>query len=126
MIADSVSKDKRVIPWRHLLTSFPVWALVFAQIGHDWGFFAMVTDLPKYMKEVLKFNVKQNGMWSSLPYLVMWCVSMSSAWLCDWLIKTGYMRRTFARKFFTSIGKFTFYLMTEIFNNNFLPPQQLQ
>lgn len=87
-----------------MLTSFPVWALVFAQIGHDWGFFAMVTDLPKYMKEVLKFNVKENGLWSSLPYVVMWIVSMCAAWLCDWFITKGYMRTTFARKFFTTIG----------------------
>lgn len=43
------------IPWRHILTSVPVWALVVAQIGHDWGFFTMVTDLPKYMSDVLRY-----------------------------------------------------------------------
>lgn len=41
----------------------PVIALVFAQIGHDWGFYMMTTDLPKYMKGVLKFDVKKNGQW---------------------------------------------------------------
>lgn len=75
-----------------------------AQIGHDWGFFTMVTDLPKYMKDVLKFNVKENGVWSSLPYIIMWGVSMGSGWLCDWLIVKGYMSVSFARKFFTTIG----------------------
>ncbi|KAG5866032.1 hypothetical protein JTB14_029840 [Gonioctena quinquepunctata] len=98
------SKEKRNIPWKDMLTSGPLWALVMAQIGHDWGFFTMVTDLPKYMSDVLKFNVKDNGLWSSLPYLVMWLVSIGSGWLCDWLVSGGYMGITFARKFFTSIA----------------------
>ncbi|RZB39500.1 inorganic phosphate cotransporter [Asbolus verrucosus] len=101
---ERVSHDKKVIPWKAILTSVPLWALVAAQIGHDWGFYTMVTDLPKYMKDVLKFRVEENGVWSSLPYLVMWLVSMTSGWLCDWLIKKGYMGITIARKFFTAIA----------------------
>ncbi|CAG9763216.1 unnamed protein product [Ceutorhynchus assimilis] len=102
-IANISSKDK-VIPWKAILTSWPIWALVLAQIGHDWGFFTMVTDLPKYMKDVLHFNVKQNGIWSSVPYILMWIVSMSSGWLCDWLIHKGHMKISKARKFFTTLA----------------------
>ncbi|CAG9812519.1 unnamed protein product [Phaedon cochleariae] len=101
---ENVSTESIPIPWRSILSSPPLWALVAAQIGHDWGFFTMVTDLPKYMADVLKFDVKANGLWSSLPYLVMWLVSMGSGWLCDWLVAEGYMRLTFARKFFTTIA----------------------
>nr|XP_022911240.1 putative inorganic phosphate cotransporter isoform X2 [Onthophagus taurus] len=97
------NKDKK-IPWKPILTSIPLWALVAAQIGHDWGFFAMVTDLPKYMSDILKFKVKENGFWSSLPYLFMWIISLSSGWLCDHIIQKNYMKITFARKFFTSIA----------------------
>ncbi|KAK9881225.1 hypothetical protein WA026_015338 [Henosepilachna vigintioctopunctata] len=100
------TKDKKDIPWKRILTSVPVWALVFAQIGHDWGFFAMVTDLPTYMKEVLRFNVKDNGLLSSIPYLVMWIVSLGTAYICDKLIKKKCMTISFARKFFSSIGSF--------------------
>ncbi|XP_049817601.1 putative inorganic phosphate cotransporter isoform X2 [Aethina tumida] len=100
----NVSSEKKRIPWKALLTSMPLWALVTAQIGHDWGFFTMVTDLPKYMKDVLHFNVKQNGVWSSVPYIFMWIVSMSSGWLCDWLIKKNIMMITTARKFFTTLA----------------------
>ncbi|CAH0564297.1 unnamed protein product [Brassicogethes aeneus] len=100
----NISSDKKVIPWKSILTSTPIWALVLAQIGHDWGFFTMVTDLPKYMKDVLHFNVKENGVWSSVPYIFMWIVSMSSGWLCDFLIAKGCMGLTFARKFFTTIA----------------------
>ncbi|XP_076262845.1 sialin-like isoform X1 [Rhynchophorus ferrugineus] len=100
----NISSKEKVIPWRAILTSAPIWALVIAQIGHDWGFFTMVTDLPKYMKDVLHFNVKQNGIWSSVPYILMWIISMSSGWFCDWLIHKGHMRISFARKFFTTLA----------------------
>lgn len=66
----------------------------------------MVTDLPKYMKEILRFDVSTNGIWNSVPYAAMWIVSMSSGWLCDWLIQKGYMTITGARKFFTCFGWF--------------------
>ncbi|KRT78187.1 membrane transporter [Oryctes borbonicus] len=64
----------------------------------------MVTDLPIYMSDVLKFNVNENGVWSSVPYICMWIVSMSSGWFCDWLIMKQYMTVTFARKFFTTVA----------------------
>lgn len=101
----SVTYEKKAIPWRDIASSKPLWALVAAQVGHDWGFFSMVTDLPKYMKDVLRFNVSENGVWSSVPYIVMWIVSIGSGWLCDWLIKRGTMSITYARKFFTTLGK---------------------
>ncbi|KAI4456697.1 solute carrier family 17 [Holotrichia oblita] len=100
----SASGKGRIIPWKAILTSVPLWALVAAQVGHDWGFFTMVTDLPLYMSDVLKFNVSENGIWSSVPYICMWIVSMSSGWLCDWLIQKKYMTVTFARKFFTTVA----------------------
>ncbi|XP_015838380.2 putative inorganic phosphate cotransporter [Tribolium castaneum] len=99
-----VTNEKKTIPWRAIFTSVPLWALVAAQIGHDWGFYTMVTDLPKYMKDVLKFRVDENGLWSSLPYAVMWIVSMISGFVCDWLIRRKLIGLTFARKFFTVVA----------------------
>ncbi|XP_066254786.1 putative inorganic phosphate cotransporter isoform X2 [Euwallacea similis] len=100
----NLSNKEKVVPWKSILSSPAIWALVIAQIGHDWGFFTMVTDLPKYMKDVLHFNVKQNGIWSSVPYILMWVVSMSSGWLCDWIIHKGHMKICHARKFFTTLA----------------------
>lgn len=96
--------DIKDIPWRHILKSVPLWALVFAQIGHDWGFFTMVTDLPTYMNDVLKYDIEANGILSSVPYIVMWVVSMLSAWLCDWMIVRNIISVTKARKMFTTIA----------------------
>ena len=77
---------------------------LIAQIGHDWGFYIMVTDLPKYMSDVLRFSVSQNGLYSALPYLCMWVVSIATGFLSDYLIVNKYLGITAARKWFTAIG----------------------
>lgn len=91
-------------PWKMILTNAPMLALIAAQIGHDFGFFIMVTDLPKYMSDVLNFDVKTNGLYTSLPYLFMWIVSITTGILGDWLIRTKKITITFSRKLFTTIA----------------------
>ena len=36
-------------PWIAMLTSIPMIALIVAQIGHDFGYLIMATDLPKVL-----------------------------------------------------------------------------
>lgn len=91
-------------PWRHILTSSKVWTLVIAQVGHDWGLFTIVTDLPLYMNDILHFSIKSNGLLITLPYLAMWIVSLSSSVLADWLINTEKLSRTNVRKLLTTVG----------------------
>lgn len=101
----SMEEAKRApIPWRALLKSPPVWALVFAQLGHNWGLFIMVTDLPKYLNDVLKFSIKENGLYSSLPYLVMFLVGQVVGYLSDITIKRRWMSITNVRKICTAVA----------------------
>lgn len=93
-------------PWRAIMTNMPMIALICAQIGHDWGFYIMVTDLPKYMSDVMQFSIKANGLYSSLPYIMMWILSISSGFLGDWLITRGIVNITNTRKLMTGIGKY--------------------
>lgn len=65
----------------------------------------MVTDLPKYMSDVLRFSISLNGLYSSLPYLLMWIVSISTGFLSDFLIVRNLLSITNARKVFTAVGK---------------------
>lgn len=91
-------------PWRKLLTCPAVIALIFAQIGHNWGLFIVINDLPKYMNDVLRFSIKKNGLYTSLPYVVLWMVALCTGFLSDFLIKRRYLGITNSRKLFTSIG----------------------
>ncbi|XP_050560947.1 putative inorganic phosphate cotransporter [Spodoptera frugiperda] len=98
------SKKLDPIPWKALLRSVPLWALIIAGIGHDWGYFTMITDLPKYMTDVLKFNIKSTGILSALPYVAMWVASFFFGLLCDFCVKRGYHSITTARKVYTTIA----------------------
>lgn len=57
------------MPWNAILTSKPVWALVIGEIGHDWALYTMVSDLPKYMSDVMKFNPAEVN-------IICLCISM--------------------------------------------------
>lgn len=81
-------------------------ALIAAQIGHSWGLFIVVNDMPKYMNDVLRFSIKKNGLYSAMPYVFMWAVSVSSGVLSDYLTKNGKLSITNARITFTAICKY--------------------
>lgn len=101
-----LERDKNMppTPWKPILTSVPMMALVCAQIGHDWGFYIMVTDLPKYMADVLRLSISSNGLFSALPYFFMWVVSVSTGFLSDWLTVKNHLSITNCRKVFTAVA----------------------
>lgn len=57
------------VPWKALVLSMPVWAIVVCHGCSVFGYFTVVNQLPSYMKSVLHFKIKENGLLSSLPYL---------------------------------------------------------
>ncbi|XP_026677603.1 putative inorganic phosphate cotransporter isoform X3 [Diaphorina citri] len=91
-------------PWGKIATSAPVIGLIIAQIGHDFGLFTIVTDLPKYMKDVLHFSITSNGILSALPLLLMWLMGILSGWIVDFLISKKNWSVTFVRKLFLTIA----------------------
>lgn len=57
------------------------------------------------MADVLRFPIKENGLYSSLPYASMWIVSVGLGFVSDWMITRKVINITNARKLFTTIGK---------------------
>ncbi|KAF5284285.1 hypothetical protein FQA39_LY04578 [Lamprigera yunnana] len=94
------------IPWFNLLCYKPTYALLAGQGSHDIVFFFVVVSLPKYFKDVLKFNIKENGILSSIPYASLWISSTVTACLADWLINAELLRVVTVRKLYTAIASF--------------------
>lgn len=44
----------RDAPWKDILTSKAVWAIVVAHFAESWGFFTLLTELPSFLKGFLK------------------------------------------------------------------------
>jgi ACS family sodium-dependent inorganic phosphate cotransporter len=61
--------SKTRTPWAKILTSGPVWAFIVANACSSFTFFVCFMQLPTYMDQILHFNIKQNGLLSSIPHL---------------------------------------------------------
>ncbi|KAG8233657.1 hypothetical protein J437_LFUL013703 [Ladona fulva] len=46
-------------PWKEIWTSLPVWAIILANCGQNWGFCTLLTEMPTYMSAVLHFNLNE-------------------------------------------------------------------
>lgn len=56
------------------------------------------------MADVLKFSIKDNAIWSSLPYALMWILSIASGFTADWMLEKQILSITNVRKLFTTIA----------------------
>lgn len=92
-------------PWRIILTSTPVWAVILAALANDWCYAVITVDLPKYMNDVLHVSIRDNGIYNSVPWIGRMFVSFSSSFLSDYVIKKGYISVTNARKTAVFMGK---------------------
>lgn len=60
------------LPKKEIMLSLPFWALVIGALGYDFGFYTLLTELPTYLRNIQHFDMSENGLMSSLPFLVMW------------------------------------------------------
>lgn len=46
----SVQSNSAQVPWKDIFTSMPVWAITVSHFAENWGFYTLLTQLPKYLK----------------------------------------------------------------------------
>ncbi|XP_074027011.1 sialin [Leptinotarsa decemlineata] len=108
---------KLKVPWGSFATSAPVWAISLANFSENWGGYTLVTQLPKFMKSVLKFDLNEAGFMSCLPYLGNSISVPIAGYLADLCIVRSSFSTTQIRKAFNCggfIGQ-TVFLLTPIF-----------
>jgi len=104
-IEESIGKKEKLdTPWKQIATSPAVWGIIIGHFANNWGFYTLLTCLPTYMKEILRFDVKENGFLSALPYAVCWFMQTFSGFMADYLRSNGYMSTKNARKMFNTLG----------------------
>ncbi|XP_073974287.1 sialin-like [Rhodnius prolixus] len=91
-------------PWRSILRSRPVWAIIIAMIGHDWSLYALISDVPKYFKSVLHLTISQNGDYMATGFFLMWLVSIVCGVLADYINRRKLVSITANRKIMTTLA----------------------
>lgn len=90
-------------PLRLLLSKMPTWAIIFANVTNNWGYFVLLSWMPVYFKTVFNVNLKQAAWFSAVPWGTMAFSGYVAGAASDSLIKAGYSL-TFVRKVMQSIG----------------------
>ncbi|XP_064480139.1 sialin-like [Ornithodoros turicata] len=90
------------IPWRPILMSKGLWSLSLAHFGSNWIYYTFLTVIPNYLANVLQYNIKSNGLISSLPYLLTTITSCVASVYADVLRKRGILGVTAIRKLFNT------------------------
>ncbi|XP_049863037.1 putative inorganic phosphate cotransporter isoform X2 [Schistocerca gregaria] len=94
------------VPWKSIIKSLPFWAILIAHMGQNYGYETLMTELPTFMKQVLHFDIKENGTLSALPYLAMWIFSIVASHAADWMISSRRFTHGVTRKIVNSIGQY--------------------
>ncbi|EDV99307.1 sialin [Drosophila grimshawi] len=91
------------VPWSSMLMNAPIWALVVANMQHDWSQQKLAKELVQLLDEL-----ERNGktIWMELesslqliaPHLCSWLASIISGSLSDYLIDKGILSRTQTRR----------------------------
>ena len=111
------------IPWKNILTCVPFLSTVFMHGCNGFGYFMILSDLPKYLVEQLHFDIKNSGFIASLPYIITWTGYITSGYISDILISKDILTRTTTRKVVAMLALFIpAILLTSLsFLNNTLP-----
>ncbi|KAK2727917.1 hypothetical protein QYM36_008404 [Artemia franciscana] len=99
-----VSKKALPIPWKSILTSMPFYAILIANIGHNWGFLILLVDLPVYLKTIFGFDIKSNAIILALPYFLSWISTLILCPLADLCKRRKWLSTVAVRKIWTIIG----------------------
>uniref|UniRef100_A0A1J3JRS4 Putative anion transporter 3, chloroplastic n=1 Tax=Noccaea caerulescens TaxID=107243 RepID=A0A1J3JRS4_NOCCA len=86
-----------------LLSKLPTWAIIFANMTNNWGYFVLLSWMPVYFQTVFNVNLKQAAWFSALPWATMAISGYYAGAASDFLIRTGHSV-TSVRKIMQSIG----------------------
>ncbi|XP_017784946.1 PREDICTED: sialin-like [Nicrophorus vespilloides] len=98
------SKQKSVIPLRKILSDIGVWGLIIGQTGNNYITLNLITYLPKYLNNVLNYNMQQNAWASSLPFIGMFLSGIMCGRISDYLTKKKNVNVNLMRKVCTFLG----------------------
>ncbi|XP_004696361.1 sialin isoform X1 [Echinops telfairi] len=96
--------SQKSVPWIPMLRSLPLCAIVVAHFSYNWTFYTLLTLLPTYMKEILRFNVQENGFLSAVPYFGCWLCIILSGQVADNLRAKWHFSTLCVRRLFSLVG----------------------
>ncbi|KAJ4970623.1 hypothetical protein NE237_003722 [Protea cynaroides] len=101
--SDAPVNNGKLPPLRQLFSKLPTWAIIFANITNNWGYFVLLSWMPVYFKTVFNVNLKEAAWFSAIPWGMMAASGYLAGAASDYLVKARYST-TLVRKIMQSIG----------------------
>ncbi|KAH7279581.1 hypothetical protein KP509_37G025200 [Ceratopteris richardii] len=92
------------IPWRSIMSSLPVWAIVVNNFTFHYALYVLMNWLPTYFSEGLRVSLESLGMSKTVPYLNMFIFSNVGGVLADHLIVGRILSVSYTRKLLNTGG----------------------
>lgn len=92
------------IPWKRILLSLPVWAIVVNNFTFHYALYVLMNWLPTYFELGLQLSLQEMGSSKMLPYLNMFIFSNIGGVVADHLVTKRILSVTNTRKFLNTIG----------------------
>ncbi|KQK01263.1 probable anion transporter 7 [Brachypodium distachyon] len=92
------------IPWRRIIFSLPVWAIVVNNFTFHYALYVIMNWLPTYFELALKLSLQDMGSSKMLPYFNMFIFSNVGGVVADHLITRKILSVTKTRKLLNTIG----------------------
>jgi MFS transporter, ACS family, solute carrier family 17 (sodium-dependent inorganic phosphate cotransporter), other len=104
--SEGTQKTNLDVPWKSMFTSVPIYAIAVAHFAFTWGYYTLLTQLPTYMNDILKFDLTKTGFVSAIPYLVQTILIFISGYIADLFLVKKILTVTQVRKYFNNTSFF--------------------
>lgn len=102
--SSTASKATSRVPWKSILTSAPALSLLVVHCGQNFGHWMLLTEMPNFMKSELHFNIKEDGLFSALPYICLWLATFVVGWTAQKINERRCVPLVASRKIFNSMA----------------------
>ncbi|XP_059615152.1 vesicular glutamate transporter 3-like [Phlebotomus argentipes] len=111
---EAEEKKKIVHPWKKILTSTAVWAIMASHFADNWTYVTFLTQLPTFLRDIIGLEVQASGIISAIPYIIRSCFLAIGGYLADWCQIKGYLTTRQVRRYF-NCGAFLFISASMLF-----------
>ncbi|XP_031560826.1 uncharacterized transporter slc-17.2-like isoform X2 [Actinia tenebrosa] len=91
------------VPWKALLTSVPVWAIMAGNLAADWGLYTILISLPMYLIDILHTDIQTMGFLAAAPFLVKSLSGPFGGITAD-LLRRRWLSTRSVRRLYYSVG----------------------
>lgn len=97
------AKKSHSTPWFGLLTNKAFLSLLFFRFTSSWVNMVYANELSFFLDQVAKMSITKNGLMGSATQVTRIVATLSSGYLSEYVIRSGWMSRVVTRKFFSII-----------------------